>query len=190
MERHQKSSPERYRFSTDDYERMIEAGILTEDERLELIEGEILHMSPIGKLHVLVVTRLTYLLIRNAGDRWVVWTQNPIRLSDSTEPQPDMALIRPREGFFGDDLPTPADVLLIIEVSDTTLEFDRTTKLRLYAEAGIPEFWIVDLTTDTIWVYARPEEGEYRDSRSFRRGDTVSSPTLPDLALKVEEILG
>jgi Uma2 family endonuclease len=189
-EQEQEHRPERFRFSTNDYEKLAEAGILVEDDRLELIEGDILRMSPIGKFHVWCVARLNYLLTRRLGDRAVVLIQSPIRLDGHSEPEPDVAVVRPQEQFFGIDLPTPADILLLIEVSDSSLAYDRDVKLALYARAEIPEVWLVDLNTDTFYLYARPSNGAYQSIQTYRRGDTVTSATLPDLALRVEEILG
>ena len=194
LERHQEQKlqhqPERFRFSADDYEKMAEAGILVEDERLELIEGDILRMSPIGKFHVWCVARLNYLLTRRLENQAVILIQSPIRLDDHSEPEPDVTVVRPQEQFFGVDLPTPADILLLIEVSDSSLAYDRDVKLALYARAEIPEVWLVDLNTDTLTLYAQPSNGAYGVIQTFRRGDNVTSIIIPDLSVRVEEILG
>src|ERR671938_544657 len=132
-------------FSVDEYYRMGEAGILTEDDRVELIEGEIIEMSPIGSRHAACVNRLNTLLGRHLRQTAIVSVQNPIRLDAYSEPEPDVALLRPRADYYESGHPTPADALLIVEVADTSADYDRIIKLPLYAKAGIPEAWLVDL---------------------------------------------
>jgi Uma2 family endonuclease len=124
-------------FSVDDYYRMVEVGLLKEDERVELIEGEVIRMSPIGSRHAACVARLTKLFSRLAGDGAIVWVQNPVRLNDFSEPQPDVALLKPRADFYAGAHPAAADVLLIVEVSDTTIGYDRQVKVPLYARGGM-----------------------------------------------------
>jgi Uma2 family endonuclease len=190
LERGQEQGIIRFRFTADQFERMAEAGILREDDRVELISGDLLRMSPIGKLHVWCVTRLNYLLIQRLGDRAVVLSQSPIRLNENSEPEPDLAVVRPYEHFYGEELPTPGDILLLVEVAETSQEYDRRIKVPLYAHAGIPEVWLVDLNTDTVTVYSRPLDGAYQQARTCRRGETIHSVTLPELTLAVEEIIG
>jgi Uma2 family endonuclease len=177
-------------FDVHEYYRMAEAGILHEDERVELIEGEIIEMSPIGGKHAACVKRLILLLIERLGRAAVVGAQDPVRLTDLTEPQPDVAVLRPREDFYAEGHPAPEDVLLLIEVSDTTLEYDRSVKVPLYARAGISEVWIVDLTGRKIEVYSRPADGAYRDIRSVEPGSSISPQALPDLVVNVDDVLG
>ena len=124
----------RYRFTTTEYDRMAEAGVLGEDDRVELIEGEILEMSPMGRRHAACVDRLTRLLVRGVGDAAIVRVQNPIVLSDHNEPQPDLALLRPRVDFYTAEHPGPEDALLVVEVSDSSVEYDRQIKVPLYAQ--------------------------------------------------------
>lgn len=190
MEQRREQAVKRYRFSADDYERMIEVGIFAEDDRLELLEGEVVLMAPIGRRHMACVKRLNRILSRRLGDDLILSVQDPVRMTDLTEPQPDLALLRFRDDFYEGSIPAAADVLLIIEVADTSITYDRQEKAPLYARAGIPEFWLVDLNTDTITVFAQPAEGEYRTVKSHSRGETVSSATFPDLSLPAEEILG
>lgn len=169
---------------------MAEAGILHEDDRVELIDGEILELSPIGSRHAACVSRLVTALIRAVGDRAIVGPQNPVRFPSDTEPQPDVALLKPRDDFYASAHPGPEDVLLLVEVSDATLAYDRGEKLGLYASTGIPEYWIADLNAGKIEVFSRLVNGEYRDLRKFGHGETVESSTVPDLSLAADDILG
>jgi Uma2 family endonuclease len=178
----------RRRFTVHDYHRMGEAGILHEDDRVELIEGEIVEMTPIGTRHFSCVNGLTRLLVVNVGDAAIVSVQNPVRLTEHTEPQPDLTAIRPRD--YRESLPMPEDVLLLIEVSDTTLAYDRGAKLPLYARAGIQEVWIVDLPGETIGRYTRPSADGYRTSKRVRRGEVIESTMLPGPAIRVDAVLG
>lgn len=178
----------RRRFTVHDYHRMAETGILHEDDRVELIEGEIVEMAAIGTRHFVCVNTLNRLLMRTVGDEVVVSVQNPVRLSEHSEPQPDLAVIRGRD--YRESLPTPEDVLLLIEVSDTTLVYDRSTKLSLYAQAGIPEVWIVDLTGETIELHTGPSEISYRHTERASRGETLTSAALPNVAISVDTALG
>ncbi len=176
--------------TVDEYERMGEAGIFHPDDRLELLEGEIYEMSPIGSPHAACVTRLHELLTLKYANKLSVISQNPIRLNDFSEPQPDIALVRRREDFYQHGHPTPADVLLIIEVADSTLESDRSYKIPLYARAGIAESWLVNLPEEQIEIFATPTNSVYQTSRTFRRGEAVQSQTINDLNISVSDILG
>ena len=177
----------RWRFTVHDYHRMGEAGILHEDDRVELIDGELVEMTAIGTRHFSCVNRLNRLLVMNVGDEAIVSVQNPVRLNEYNEPQPDLAVIRPRD--YRESLPEPDDVLLLIEVSDTTLAYDRGVKLPLYVRAGIREVWIVDLPGETIERYTAPSANGYRRVEQMRRGQTLESTSLPGLAPSVDEVL-
>jgi len=181
---------ERRIFNVDEYHRMSEAGILSEDDRVELMEGEIIKMSPIGSRHAACVKRFNTLLHRKAGQAVIVSIQDPIRLDDYSEPEPDVALLRPRTDFYSQAHPTPNDVILIIEVADTSLEYERTVKLPLYARAGIAEVWLAIVTRDTVEAFSRPLNGAYQEFREAKRGDVLSPAGFPDLLLSVDEILG
>jgi len=178
----------RRRFTVHDYHRMGEAGILHEDDRVELIEGEIVEMAAIGTRHFACVNQLNRLLVRGVGDAAIVSVQNPVRLDEHTEPQPDLTVLRVRD--YRDSLPMPEDVLLLIEVSDTTLTYDRGVKLPLYARAGIREVWIVDLPGEVIERNTDPSADSYRTSKRARRGEKIESTTLPELSLSVAAVLG
>jgi len=180
----------RYSFTAEEFERLGEAGILRQDARLELIEGEIIEMPPIGNAHAACVKFLNRLLSRLFDGIFVVGVQDPVRLGDFSEPQPDISLLRWRDDDYNEGHPTPADVLLVIEVSDTTLEYDRKVKMPLYARAGIPEAWVVNLPEECIEVYSDPAGGEYQTVRSYRRGRRLQSHTLAPLRLSVSKVLG
>ena len=178
----------RWRFTVHDYHRMGEAGILHEDDRVELIEGELVEMAAIGTRHFSCVNRLTRLLVMNLGDEAIVSVHNPVRLNGYTEPQPDLTVIRPRD--YTQSLPVPEDVLLLIEVSDPTLAYDRGVKLPLYARAGVEEVWIVNLPAETIERYTGPSTDGYQQAEHKRRGQMLRSATLPGLAPTVDQVLG
>jgi Uma2 family endonuclease len=182
--------PKRRRFGVAEYYRMAEAGILKEDERVELIEGEIIEMSPIGTRHAACVDRINRLFSRLASRDAIIRVQSPVRLDDASALQPDVTLLRLRDDFYERMHPTPPDVLLVVEVADTSAGYDREVKARLYARAGIQEFWLVDLTGEKIEVYARPSEGSYTEARKAARGESIASHAFAGLTVGVDEILG
>jgi Uma2 family endonuclease len=177
----------RHRFTVEEYHRMVEVGLLSEDDRVELIDGEIVEMTPIGWRHANCVNDLNMLLARFAQGRYVVSVQNPITISEHGEPQPDLVLLKRRPRGR---LPAAEDVALVIEVSDTTLAYDRDVKLPRYAQAGVPEFWIVDLEGRRIESHSAPSAEGYRVSREFGPGEQARSESVEGLALPVDEILG
>lgn len=180
----------RRRFTATQYDQMAGAGILTEDDRVELIDGEIFEMTPIGRRHAAAVKRLNRALSRTIGDGAQIGIQDPVRLDENNEPQPDVTLLVDRADFYASDHPTPRDVLLLIEVSDATLEFDRGVKIPLYARAGISEVWLVDLSEDVILVHRDPFLGGYRTVRIARRGEWISPLAFPGREIAVSDILG
>jgi Uma2 family endonuclease len=180
----------RHHFNVAEYYRMAETGILKEGDRVELIEGEIVEMSPIGSHHAACVDRAGRALNQRIGKNFIVRVQNPIRLSDLSEPQPDLALLRPRADFYEQSHPTPDDVLLVIEVADTAVAYDRGVKVPLYARSGIAEVWLVDLTQERIEIYTQPAGASYRQMMSVARGESFASPTVGGLALDAEDVLG
>lgn len=154
--------PRRHKLTVTDYYRLAAAGSLSEDDRVELIDGEIIDMTPIGSRHASRVGYLTQLLINAVGERALVWTQNPARLGMYSEPQPDLMLLKPKTDFYASGHPMPEDVLLVIEVADTSLKYDRDTKVPLYARHGIPEVWLVDIENRRLTVYREPGQESYR----------------------------
>jgi len=177
-------------FTVAEYHRMVEAGILGEDDRVELIEGEIITMSPIGSRHAACVKRLTRLFDRSVGERAILGVQDPIRLGELSEPQPDLTLLKPRPDFYAAEHPGPQDILLLIEVAETSAEFDRHVKVPLYARFGIPEVWIVDLAEDGLDVFRHPSLEGYQTVQKLQRGESIVPLLLPDLQSAVEAILG
>lgn len=184
------SQAARRMFTTDEYHRMAEAGILTEEDRVELIEGEIVRMSPIGSRHAASTDRLTALFSRRLGRRAIVRVQSPIELDHHSEPQPDLAILKPRADFYAGHHPRPRDVLLLVEVVDASTRHERGWKVALYARAGIVEVWVVDLTRGTIEICQRPAKGTYRIRAVVARGRRVSAAAFPRVAFRVREILG
>ena len=175
--------------SVDEYDRMIATGQLAENDRVELIRGEIVEKMPIGPSHSSVVKWFVKNLGPLLGDAAILGAQDPVRLDDS-EPEPDVSIVRPRNDMYRSGHPRPNDILLLVEVSDSSLEFDRDIKGPTYADAGILEYWIVNLVDDCIEVHRDPREGGYRDVRTVIRGDTVSMLAFPAIEMKVDEILG
>lgn len=180
----------RHRFTVAEYERMGQIGILSEDERVELVCGEIIEMSPIGERHAASVNVLDEIVRERLGRGVTVSVQNPVLLNDFSEPQPDLLILKRRADFYRHAHPRPEDVLVVIEVSDSTLELDRTVKMPLYAGAGIPEAWLVNLPDERIEVYSDPVGGVYQTVRSYARGRRLQSHTLASLRLSVSKVLG
>lgn len=163
----------RHRITVDEYYRMAEAGVLKPEARVELIEGEVIDMAPIGSPHAGIVDRLNRLLQRAVGDAAIVGVQRPIRLGRDSEPEPDLVLLRPRDDFYARSHPTEADVLLVVEVAEASLRYDRHVKMALYARHGIPEAWLVDVQNRRVHFFAAPRDGEYGEARETGRpGET------------------
>jgi Uma2 family endonuclease len=165
-------------------------GILPAEKNYELMRGEIIEMSPIGKRHAACVKRLSHALNRQLDDSIIVSIQDPIQLDDYSEPQPDVALLRFRVDFYSESLPMSADVLLVVEVSDTTLDYDRQFKLSAYARAEIPEVLICNLPDGQLEYYAQAADGAYQTTRILRRGDRLTLACMPGAAFDVDTILG
>ncbi|HEX8246191.1 MAG TPA: Uma2 family endonuclease [Longimicrobium sp.] len=179
----------RHRFTVDEFHRMGEAGILSEDDRVELINGEIVEMTPIGSRHASCVRRLDRWLQRLVGDEALVSAQQPLTLSNDGELIPDVALLRPRSDDYSDSHPMGSDALLVIEVADSSVLFDRNAKSRLYAEGGVPEYWVADLTRNSVAVFRDPENGQYTEERDHRRGESWVSPALRGRTISVDDVL-
>ena len=180
----------RRRFTVDEYHRMGQAGIFHEDDRVELIHGQVVQMTPIGPDHSSCVIRLTELFAPLAGRGASISIQNPLVLARYHEPQPDFTVLRHRADGYQAGLPEPSDVLLVIEVGDTSADWDRQTKIPLYAQAGIPEAWLVNLPADRIEVYRRPAGARYDEVTSAGRGARLTPLQFPGLTLSADQILG
>jgi len=177
-------------FTVDEYHRMGEAGVFAPEERVELIDGEVIQMSPVGHRHIVCVNRATKLFIVAFGDNAVVSPQNPVRLSNWTEPQPDLAVFKPRADFYAAARPTLDDILLVVEISDTTFRVDRNIKVPHFAASGIPEVWIEDLKKNVLLIFRDPLRGHYETTLTLRAGDFVSPLAFPDIRFAVHELLG
>ena len=181
---------QRKMFTTGEYHRMAELGILRKQDHLELIKGVIYMAAAIGSQHAACVNRLTQLFVENFTGKAIVHVQNPVSIEEHSEPEPDIALLKPRADFYAQSHPKPEDVLLIIEVSDTTLSYDRETKVPLYAKSGIKDAWIVNLKEECVEVYTNPSEQGYDTLRKFRKGMIVTPSCFPDVDISVDEIIG
>ena len=182
-------APTKHRFSVKEYYRMAETGVLSPDARVELLDGEITDMSPIGPFHGGVTNYLLQIFAATARGRWLVSVQNPVRLDDYSEPQPDLLLLKPAADFYRSRHPQPAEVYLLVEVSDSTLARDLSEKLPAYGRAGIPEVWIVNLHDETLEVYREPHFTGYARRTVLRAGDQAQPLSFPDAAVDVAELL-
>ena len=184
-------APARHRLTVHDYHRMADAGIFGEDDRIELIDGDLIDMAPIGQGHAAVVARLTRALFMACADRAIVWPQNPIRLDQSTEPQPDVAVLRHRADFYADgERPGPADVLLLVEAADSSLRYDRTVKVPLYARAGIAEYWIVDLQGQVVDAYQGPAGDGCREKTAHQAAEQVVLLIASEIVVRLDLLFG
>lgn len=177
-------------FTVNEYHKMGEIGLLTEDDRVELIEGAILVMPPIGEGHFGQVNRFTRVFTGTFRSGAVVSIQNPVRLGLRTEPEPDVVVLRFRDDDYSGKFPEPADVLLLVEVAESSLAYDRDTKGPLYAKARIQEYWIVDLVHGEIIVHRDPGRGRYRSVQVLRHGDVITPLAFPEVSLSVTDLLG
>jgi Uma2 family endonuclease len=180
---------ERRKFTLEEYRRLGEMGFLGEDDRVEFIDGEIIEMSPIGKAHNACLSRTNRTLIRRISDRAIVYVQNSIVILDN-EPLPDIAILKPNPTDYADRYATAEDVLLIIEVADSSLAYDQEIKAPKYAKAGVQELWIVDLNDDMIWVYRNSSPKGYLDIKAYKRGEAITLVAFSDITLAVNDILG
>jgi len=183
------AAPARRRFTVAEYYAMAEAGILAPDERVELLDGDVIVMPPINEWHASRVGRFTNTLPIHFQGQAIVWVQSPVRLDDASEPQPDVMLLRWRDDFYGGGHPGPADVLLLIEVSDTTVDYDRSAKLAAYAAAGIPEVWIASRRDRRIESYSDPAGDAYATVRYYEPGESIAPQAFPDVVLQVDQII-
>lgn len=176
-------------FTVHEYHRMVDAGILRENDQVELIRGEVVRMSPIGPPHDAAILRANRALNRIVGDRALVGIQGSIRLDEYDEPQPDICLLRPRDDFYASRHPGPADILVIIEVADSSLKYDQTVKLKLCAETGVPEYWISSIRDECIIAYSDLRGSAYQNMRELKRGETIAPQLLPGCRIPVDDLL-
>jgi Uma2 family endonuclease len=178
-------APEKRRFTADEFLRMAQVGILSE-HGLELIDGEVVEMSPIGLPHRAAVACANRALVMAAGDTAIVQPQGAVLLDLYYEPEPDLVLLKPRADFYVSRRPGPADVLLVIEVADSSLEYDRDVKAPIYAKAGLPEYWLIDVNTGVLSRYVSPERGVFQSVEQFRRGQSIAPKLLPACVVAVD----
>ena len=181
-------TPQRRKLSADQFEQMGRTGILGPEARVELIEGEMIEMAPIGSRHAAAVAFLSMHFTRAVAGAALVWSQNPLRLADDSEPQPDLMLLRPTADRYRSAHPRPADVLLLVEVADTTLGFDRDTKLPLYARHSVPEVWILDLAAERLEIYREPGAVGYRRKLERSGTESIAPAALPAASLQVATV--
>jgi Uma2 family endonuclease len=180
----------RHAFTVAEWHRMGETGLFGEDARLELLDGEVIEMSPVGSAHASCVMALNSLLVAAVGDRAIISPQNPVTLDDRSEPQPDVAVLRRRPDRYWESHPSPEDILLLIEVSDSTLTFDRDQKALLYARAGVSETWVVDPTGSQIFVMRSPHPDGYHSIRVVGRSGEVNIEALDGVVLHADNMMG
>jgi Uma2 family endonuclease len=185
-------TPLPFRFTLAEYHRLHQQGFIPTESRVELIEGVIIQMAPVGEFHAGVVSdtsrRMDRLFVRE-NQEWIVWVQNPVMVGGS-EPNPDIAILKPDPNSYRQKRVTAADTLLVVEVSESTLRYDQTTKHKLYATAEIPEYWVIDLEHGCVIQSWNPTGGVYTQTQTLKRGETVTSTQLPILSLTVDSILG
>ncbi len=179
----------RKKFALEEYHQIIASGVLREDYLIELIEGEIFEMSPVGFRHASCVNRLNQLLSLKLGDKAIISVQNPIKLNDNSEPQPDLVLLKPRDDFYATQHPTPEDIFLLIEVADSSIEFDRTFKIPIYAENKIEEVWLVDLNQNLLEVYQNPQKNYYQNITKLAYEDSLTLNQPEVTTIKCDRIL-
>lgn len=180
-----------HRFTVEEFQRMGEAGVLHEEARVELIDGQIVEMSPVGVSHTSCVKRLTAAFAGLvAAGRATIGVQDPVVLAPHGQPQPDLSLLRPRRDGYSAAHPEPRDIYLLIEVADTSLAYDRGVKIPAYARAGVSEVWLVNLPAGFIETFRAPEGGRYTEVCGVRRGETLAPAAFPDLTLRADHILG
>ena len=182
--------PQRKLFTVDEYDTMIKAGVFDGKDRVELIEGEFVKKMTQGDLHIGCINRLTYLLVPILLNRAIVTIQNAVQINSFSAPEPDVAVLRFRKDFYSDGKAKPEDILLLIEVADTTVRPDRQIKIPLYASAGVPEVWLINLPRKIVEVYTKPKNGKYQIVRKAGKSETLTPQLITDLNVKVTDIFG
>jgi Uma2 family endonuclease len=181
-------TPHPKKFTSETYHKMAELAIFEENERLELINGEIIEMSPVGLRHAACVKRLNHLLMKKLGDRVIIGVQDPIQLNDNSEPQPDLVLLKIRPDFYALEHPKPEDILLLIEVADSSIDYDRNTKIPLYAKNQICEVWLVDLNNNCVEIYQNPSQNYYQNTQKLSSVDSTILGDFPSTEIKISEL--
>ncbi len=177
-----------HKFTVEQYHQMGEINLFDPSDRLELIEGEIINMSPIGFRHAFAINYLGNWFPRQLGEKAIVSIQNPIRLNNQSEPQPDLVLLKPREDFYENQLPQAEDILLLIEVADSSLSYDRDIKIPLYAKNAINEVWLINLNQNQLEVFRYPDNNQYQKQQTLTSPQTISSLSFPELNFPLNKI--
>ena len=177
------------RFDIDEYHRMAQAGILSERDRVELIDGEVVAMTPIGPRHNAAVNRANRRFVMSVGDRAIVQVQGAVQLDRFYEPEPDVVLLRPKADLYASRHPGPSDILLIVEMAESSLAYDRDVKAGVYARTGVPEYWLVDLAEGTLSCHTAPAAGPYQTVRRHGRGESIAPEALPECRIPIDELL-
>ena len=180
----------RRRFTVDDYERMDRAGIFLTGGRVELIDGEIVTKMTAGPRHSASLDRAARAFMTKAGESAIVRVQGPVRLDLFNLPEPDLALLRPRADYYASNHPGPVDILLIVEVSDSSIDYDRDVKATLYARSDVPEYWLVDLNENALYCHSSPQRGVYRTVRQYQRGESLAPQLLPRCVVSTNDLIG
>jgi Uma2 family endonuclease len=176
---------ERTRISAERYQKMVATGVLTKYDRVELIDGDMIDMAPIGPPHSAAMARLNRLFVLALGDTAIVSPGGSVKLGDYSVPQPDLMLLKPRADFYAGQIPLPPDVLLLVEVSESSLAFDQSTKRALYARHGVVEYWVVDIPSKRVHVYREPTGDGYTQAVERTSSDVVSPRALPAVQVTV-----
>ncbi|MBD2395112.1 Uma2 family endonuclease [Cyanobacterium aponinum FACHB-4101] len=179
----------RKKFAIEEYHQIIASGVLKEDYLIELINGEIFEMSPVGFRHASCVNKLNQLLSLKLGNKAIISIQNPIKLNDNSEPQPDIVLLKPRHDFYANQHPTVEDIFLLIEVADSSIEYDRTFKIPIYAENKVQEVWLVDLNQNLLEVYQNPQTNYYQNIKKLSSQDSITLTQPETITVKLDRIL-
>ncbi len=182
--------PKRKIFTVSEYHKMVDAGVFVGNSDFELIEGEIVKKMTVGDYHISCVNRLTMLLTPHLAGKAIVSIQNPVVIGELSEPEPDATILKFREDFYASGKATAEDVLLLIEVSDSSVKYDRDVKIPIYAEAEVSEVWLINLPRQMIEVYSKPEKGKYKNVEKIKKNQTIAPKFIPELKIKVTDILG
>ncbi|AFZ47419.1 protein of unknown function DUF820 [Cyanobacterium stanieri PCC 7202] len=179
----------RKKFDLEEYHQIVASGVLRENYSIELINGEIFEMSPVGFRHAACVNKLNQLLNLQLGNKVIISVQNPIKLNNNSEPQPDLVLLKPRDDFYATQHPTPADIFLLIEVADSSIDYDRTFKIPIYAENKIQEVWLIDLNQNLLEVYQNPQTNYYQNITKLSSKDSLTLTQPEALTISLDQVL-
>ncbi|WP_069791675.1 Uma2 family endonuclease [Cyanobacterium sp. IPPAS B-1200] len=179
----------RKKFAIEEYHQIITSGVLKEDYLIELINGEIFEISPVGFKHASCVKKINYLFAEKLGSKVIIGVQDPIKLNNNSEPQPDIVLLKPRKDFYANDHPTVEDIFLLIEVADSSIDYDRTFKIPIYAENKVREVWLVDLNQNLLEIYQNPQKNYYQNITKLSSEDSLTLSQPEPITIRLDRIL-